>query len=106
MSSVVEVKNVRKKYPLYEKKRDKIREAFSITGRKYHRDFEALKGISFSVEKGECVGIIGLNGSGKSTLLKILTGVVQPTEGAIRTNGKIAALLELGAGFNPEYTGM
>lgn len=97
MSSVVEVKNVRKKYPLYEKKRDKIREAFSITGRKYHRDFEALKGISFSVEKGECVGIIGLNGSGKSTLLKILTGVVQPTEGAIRTNGKIAALLELGA---------
>lgn len=106
MSSVVEVKNVRKKYPLYEKKRDKIREAFSITGRKYHRDFEALKGISFSVEKGECIGIIGLNGSGKSTLLKILTGVVQPTEGAIRTNGKIAALLELGAGFNPEYTGM
>ena len=72
MSSVVEVKNVRKKYPLYEKKRDKIREAFSITGRKYHRDFEALKGISFSVEKGECVGIIGLNGSGKSTLLNLL----------------------------------
>ena len=106
MSSVVEVMNIRKKYPLYEKKRDKIREAFSVTGRKYHKDFEALKGISFSVEKGECVGIIGLNGSGKSTLLKILTGVVQPTAGEIRTNGKIAALLELGAGFNPEYTGM
>lgn len=103
---VVEVSGIRKKYPLYRRKRDKIREAFSITGKKYHTDFEALKSISFSVSKGECVGIIGLNGSGKSTLLKILTGVIQPTEGSVRTKGKIAALLELGAGFNPEYTGL
>lgn len=106
METVVEVSNLRKKYPLYRKKQDKVREAFSLTGKKYHRDFEALKGISFSVGKGECVGIIGLNGSGKSTLLKILTGVVQPTGGEVKTKGKIAALLELGAGFNPEYTGM
>lgn len=106
MNYVIEVNNIKKRYPLYKKKSDKIKEAFSITGRKYHRNFEALKGISFSVNKGECVGIIGLNGSGKSTLLKILTGVVQPSEGEIKTNGKIAALLELGAGFNPEYTGL
>lgn len=106
MSYVIEVNNLKKWYPLYKKKSDKIREAFSITGKRYHRDFEALKGISFSVRKGECVGIIGLNGSGKSTLLKILTGVVQPSGGEVKTKGKIAALLELGAGFNPEYTGL
>lgn len=105
MEPVIEVSGIKKRYPLYRKKRDKIKEAFSITGKKYHKDFEALKGISFSVSKGECVGIIGLNGSGKSTLLKILTGVIQPTEGSVRIEGKIAALLELGAGFNPEYTG-
>ena len=69
MQTVIEVSNLRKRYPLYKKKRDKIKEAFSLSGRKYHKDFEALKGISFSVDKGECVGIIGLNGSGKSTLL-------------------------------------
>lgn len=106
MSAAIEVCSIKKRYPLYKKKRDKIREAFSITGKRYHRDFEALKGISFTVGKGECVGIIGLNGSGKSTLLKIITGVVQATEGTVKTNGKIAALLELGAGFNPEYTGL
>lgn len=106
MGTVIEVSGIKKRYPLYQKKSDKIREAFSITGKKYHKDFEALKGVSFSVSKGECIGIIGLNGSGKSTLLKILTGVIQPTEGSIETRGKIAALLELGAGFNPEYTGL
>lgn len=106
MKPAVEVVNLKKRYPLYRRKRDKLKEASSLTGRKYHEDFEALRGISFSVEKGECVGIIGLNGSGKSTLLKILAGVVLPTEGTVRTRGKVAALLELGAGFNPEYTGM
>ena len=105
MEAIIEVSGIKKKYPLYRKKRDKIKEAFSLTGKKYHKDFEALKGVSFTVSKGECVGIIGLNGSGKSTLLKILTGVIQPTEGTVTTKGKIAALLELGAGFNPEYTG-
>ena len=105
MNAVIDAVGIKKRYPLFRKKRDKIREAFSLTGKKYHKDFEALKGITFSVEKGECVGIIGLNGSGKSTLLKILTGVIRPSEGKVRPNGKVAALLELGAGFNPEYTG-
>ena len=104
--SVVEVNNLKKVYPLYSSKLDKLKEAFSLSEKKYHRDFYALKGISFQVEKGECVGIIGLNGSGKSTLLKILTEVIQPTEGTAAVHGKTAALLELGAGFNPEYTGM
>lgn len=104
--SVITVNNLKKVYSLYDSKSNKLKEAFSLTGRKYHRDFYALKGISFNVEKGECVGIIGLNGSGKSTLLKILTEVITPTEGEIRINGKVSALLELGAGFNPEYTGL
>lgn len=106
MNGVIEVRNIKKTYPLYKKKSDKIKEAFSLNGKKYHRDFEALKGISFSVSKGECVGIIGLNGSGKSTLLKILTGVIKATSGEAKAYGKVASLLELGAGFNPEYTGM
>lgn len=106
MTQAISVNNLKKSYPLYKKKGDKIREALSLTGKRYHKDFEALKGISFSVSKGECVGIIGLNGSGKSTLLKILTGVIKQTEGTVIVNGKISALLELGAGFNPEYTGM
>lgn len=106
MQHVIEVNNVKKTYPLYAKKTDKLKEALSPFGKRYHRDFEALKGISFQVDRGECVGLIGLNGSGKSTLLKILTGVIQPTSGTVRTEGRIAALLELGAGFNPEYTGL
>lgn len=106
MEYAIEVIDVKKVYPLYKKKNDKIREAFSLRGKSYHTDFEALKGISFRIPKGDCVGIIGLNGSGKSTLLKILTGVVNATSGNIKTSGKVAALLELGAGFNPGYTGM
>lgn len=106
MDYVIDVQNIKKSYPLYTKKTDKIKEALSLTGQRYHRDFEALKGVSFRLKKGECVGLIGLNGSGKSTLLKILTGVIQPTSGQVRTQGKVAALLELGAGFNPEYTGL
>lgn len=102
----IELKNVTKTYALYRNKWDKVKEALSLSEKKYHKDFEALKGISFSVEKGECVGIIGLNGSGKSTTLKILAGIIPPSSGEIDINGKVSALLELGAGFNPEYTGI
>lgn len=102
----ISVKDLKKVYPLYKNKMGKVKEALSLSGKSYHDDFHALRGISFEVEKGECVGIIGLNGSGKSTLLKILTEVITQTEGEIEINGKVSALLELGAGFNPEYTGM
>ena len=106
MDGVIKVRELKKTYPLYKKKTDKLKEAFSLNQKSYHKDFEAVKGVSFSVEKGECVGLIGLNGSGKSTLLKMLTGVIKPTAGEAKCFGKIASLLELGAGFNPEYTGM
>ena len=102
----IEVRDLRKIYPLYGSRADKIREAFSLRGRSYHTPFEALKGVSFSIAPGECVGIIGRNGSGKSTLLKILAGIIPPTQGQVRVRGRVSALLELGAGFNPEYTGM
>ncbi|MDB2157105.1 MULTISPECIES: ABC transporter ATP-binding protein [Clostridium] len=103
---VINVQHLKKIYPLYNNNKDKIKEAFSITGKKYHKDFYAIKDVNFSIEKGECVGIIGLNGSGKSTLLKILSGVLTQTEGDVEINGKVSALLELGAGFNQEYTGL
>lgn len=102
----VSVKNISKQYKLYDKPKDRLKEALSINGKKYYQEFNALKDISFEVEKGEIIGIIGKNGSGKSTLLKIITGVLNPSNGEVFVNGKIAALLELGAGFNPEYTGI
>ncbi|MCY6484508.1 ABC transporter ATP-binding protein [Clostridium aestuarii] len=103
---VINVEHVKKIYPLYKNKKDRLKEAFSISGKKYHKDFYALNDVSFKVKKGECVGIIGLNGSGKSTILKILSGVSTQTEGKIEAVGTVSALLELGAGFNPEYTGL
>jgi ABC-type polysaccharide/polyol phosphate transport system ATPase subunit len=95
-----------KVYKLYNKPVDRLKESINPFRRKYHRDFYALRDISFEVKKGETVGIIGKNGSGKSTLLKIITGVLTPTAGNVYTNGKVSALLELGAGFNPEFTGI
>lgn len=103
---MINVSNIKKVYPLYNNLNDRMKEALSITKKKYHTDFYALKGVSFDVYQGECVGILGTNGSGKSTILKILTGVLKPTEGEFCLNGKVAALLELGAGFNMEYTGI
>lgn len=105
-NKAITVDQVTKIYRLYEKPIDRLKETLSLTHKNYHRDFYALNGISFEVEKGETVGIIGTNGSGKSTILKIITGVLTPTTGNVHVNGVISALLELGAGFNMDYTGI
>lgn len=102
----ISVNEVTKIYKLYDRPIDRLKESLSLTHRSYHRDFFALDKISFQVKKGETVGIIGTNGSGKSTILKIITGVLNPTTGSAEVNGNISALLELGAGFNSEYTGI
>ncbi len=100
------IKNLTKRYQLYNRPLDRLKETFSLQHKKYSKDHYALQGIDLEIHKGESIGIVGTNGSGKSTLLKLITGVVTPTEGEILTSGKIAALLELGAGFNQEYTGL
>lgn len=101
---VITVEGLTKVYPLYDRKRDRFLEAFGKTKR--HKDFYALKGMDFTIGEGENVGFVGKNGSGKSTLLKILTGVLTPTAGNVQIDGNVSALLELGAGFNYEYTGI
>jgi len=100
------ISNLSKKYKLYEKPIDRLKEAFHPFKKKYHQDFYALRNISFTSHRGDIIGIIGKNGSGKSTLLQIITGVLTPTNGTVDVYGRISALLELGAGFNPELTGM
>ena len=104
--SVIKVQDITKVYKLYDRPKDRLLEAISIRHKSRHTDHFALDAINFDVKRGECLGIIGTNGSGKSTLLKIITGVLNPTSGNITVNGKISALLELGAGFNMEYTGI
>lgn len=103
---MISVNNLVKKYNIYNKPMDRLKESLSFTKKMYHKEFSALNGISFEVLRGDAVGILGKNGSGKSTLLKMITGVLTPTSGEIKVNGKIAAILELGTGFNPEYTGI
>jgi ABC-type polysaccharide/polyol phosphate transport system ATPase subunit len=100
------VENLSKVYKLYDNPVDRLKESLSPLRKKYHRDFYALKNVTFEVKRGEAIGIIGKNGSGKSTLLKIITGILTPTGGKVKVNGKISALLELGTGFNPELTGV
>ena len=102
----INVCDVTKIYRLYDKPIDRLKESISLTHKKYHKEFFALDKISFNVEKGSTVGIIGTNGSGKSTILKIITGVLNPTTGSVEVDGNISALLELGAGFNMDYTGI
>lgn len=102
---VMDLKHVTKKYQMYKKASDRLREALSIKKKKYHDDFYALDDINIEIFKGEMVGFVGENGSGKSTLLKIITGVLTPSEGDVKIDGKISAILELGSGFNPEYSG-
>ena len=95
-ANAITVKDVTKVYRLYDKPIDRLKESLSPTHKSYHKDFYALNGLSFNVEKGQTVGIIGTNGSGKSTILKIITGVLTPTTGQVDVEGKISALLELG----------
>jgi lipopolysaccharide transport system ATP-binding protein len=102
---VIAVHNVSKLYRLYDRPADRIVEALSWNRRRRHKDFWALRDISFAVERGETLGIVGPNGCGKSTLLQIICGVLEPTAGRVVKQGRVAALLELGAGFNPEFTG-
>lgn len=102
----VSVEQVTKVYKLYDRNRDRMKEALGLTRKKLHREHFALNGVDMKIYQGETVGIIGTNGSGKSTLLKIITGVLNPTGGRVTVNGRISALLELGAGFNMEYTGI
>lgn len=104
--TVINLAHITKIYRLYNRPQDRFKETFSLSHKKYSRDFYALKDISFQIERGESVGFVGKNGSGKSTLLKILTGVLSPTGGTKQIDGRISALLELGAGFNMEFTGM
>ena len=99
------VQNVSKLYRLYKTPFDRIRELNPFRRAPLHADFWALRDISFSVERGEIVSLIGPNGCGKSTLLQIVSGILQPSTGRVVTRGRIAALLELGAGFNPEFSG-
>ena len=106
MSAAIQVNQVTKVYKLFDRPIDRLKESLSPFHKEYHRDFYALNEISFQVEKGQFVGIIGTNGSGKSTILKIITGVLTPTTGTVTVDGRVSALLELGGGFNMEYTGI
>lgn len=103
--SVIAIDNVGKKFRLFSSPKDRLTEALHPFRKQYHKEFWALRDVSFQVGLGEIVGILGRNGSGKSTLLQIICGVMQPTSGSVTVNGRISALLELGAGFNPEFTG-
>ena len=102
----IAVDHVSKMYKLYDKPMDRLKESLGLSKQKKYKEHYALNDVSFEVHQGETVGIIGTNGSGKSTILKIITGVLNPTAGNLRVNGRISALLELGAGFNGEYSGI
>lgn len=104
--TVISIKDLSKYYKLYKEPKDRLKEALNPFGKKYHHQFYALKNINLEIKKGEILGIVGKNGSGKSTLLKLICGVLTPSNGAIQVDGKISALLELGAGFNPEFSGL
>ncbi len=101
----IRVKNVSKAYQIYDKPQDRLKQTLWRGHKQFYREFKALDDVSFEVKKGETVGIIGRNGSGKSTLLQIICGTLAPTSGVVQVNGRVAALLELGAGFNPDFTG-
>jgi ABC-type polysaccharide/polyol phosphate transport system ATPase subunit len=103
--AVIKVAHLSKRYRMYDRPLDKLREMVGLGAGKLHRDFWALDDVSFELESGHTLGIIGQNGSGKSTMLQILAGIMSQTRGDCHVNGKVSALLELGSGFNPEFTG-
>ncbi len=102
----IDIKSLNKVYKLYENPKDRLKEALGLMRKKTYKEHFALKDVSLTIRQGETIGIIGTNGSGKSTILKIITGVLNQTSGSVEVNGRISALLELGAGFNMEYTGI
>ncbi|WP_205764085.1 ABC transporter ATP-binding protein [Anaerovibrio slackiae] len=102
----IKIEHLSKVYKIFDKPTDRVKEALNPFRKRYSRDFYALNDVSLTIKKGETVGIIGKNGAGKSTILKIITGVLTPTSGSVQVNGRIASLLELGAGFDPEMTGI
>lgn len=102
---LIQAKDLSKAYQIYKHPADRLRQMFWGKRRRYYREFWALKGLNLTVRRGDTVGIIGRNGAGKSTLLQMLCGTLQPTDGEVRISGRVAALLELGTGFNPEFTG-
>lgn len=104
--TAIQVKDLEKAYKLYDRPSDRLKEALGFCRKKRYKEHYALKGVDMTIYQGETVGIIGTNGSGKSTILKIITGVLNPTKGSVDVNGRISALLELGAGFNMEYNGI
>ncbi len=102
---VISARGLTKTYRLFGHPGDRVKQFLSFGLKRYHREFTALDGVSFDIRRGDTVGVIGRNGAGKSTLLQLVCGIIKPTSGSIMTHGRISALLELGAGFNPEFTG-
>jgi lipopolysaccharide transport system ATP-binding protein len=105
VQTAISIDNLGKCYQIYENPRDRLLQMFFRGRRQYYREFWALRNVSFDLSRGETIGIIGRNGAGKSTLLQLVCGTLAPTTGTVSVNGRVAALLELGAGFNPEFTG-
>lgn len=103
--SVIEFRSVSKSYAIYDNPSDRLTELLSLGLLRRHRNFEALRDVSFTVKRGETFCVIGENGSGKSTMLQIIAGILNPTAGSVRVEGRVAALLELGSGFNPDFSG-
>jgi ABC-type polysaccharide/polyol phosphate transport system ATPase subunit len=101
----VEFQGVSKSYPIYAAPGDRLKELLTLNRRSFHRDFWALRDVSFEVRRGETFCVIGENGAGKSTLLQMVAGILPPASGTVRVEGRVSALLELGSGFNPEFTG-
>jgi teichoic acid transport system ATP-binding protein len=102
---VLSVNNIGKRYEIYQAPHHRLLQTLLHGRRQFYKEFWALRDVSFDVKRGECIGIVGRNGSGKSTLLQVVTGTLEPTLGDVEVNGRVSALLELGSGFNPEFTG-